>query len=644
MNFNNIIEQSKIEYHNLIHDKTPIIMIGAATCGNSAGAQIIKATMEEQLKKNQSACRIIEVGCIGLCYAEPIVSIIKKGKPVIFYDKVTQKMAEELINSYILGDDPLLEHALGTMDIKYFEEGIEEEIPSNNVQEHFQNQEGREVPSLFDLPVLKPQVRRILRNCGFIDPTNIQHYLAKDGYTGLLSALEFTPDEIIKTMEKSGLRGRGGAGFPTWQKWQLCRESDSETKYLICNADEGDPGAFMNRSLLESDPHSVLEGILIAGYVIGAQEAYIYCRTEYPLALKRLKSAMGQMKDQGLLGENILDSGFNFDIKIKEGAGAFVCGEETALIASIEGERGMPRTRPPFPTTSGLWGKPTVINNVETMASVSLIMQQGPEKFANKGINGSKGTKTFSLAGQIKNTGLIEIPLGKTLREVIYDIGGGIKDNKRFKAVQIGGPSGGCIPEKFLDTTIDYNSLITAGAIMGSGGLVVMDENNCMVDVARYFLEFVQNESCGKCVPCRLGTKQMLDILTDITSGNGREDDEKLLSELAEGIKAASLCGLGQSAPNPVLTTLKFFKDEYKAHIEDEVCPALECKSLISYTVDPELCTGCMLCLKSCPAEAVTGEKKETHRIDQDKCIQCGTCFESCNKYKAIKRVSPQIT
>ncbi len=635
MNFNDFIGQSKAEYRNLLQDGTPVIMIGAATCGNSAGAQTIKTTMEEELEKNQSKCRIIEVGCIGLCYAEPIISIIKKGNPAIFYHQVTPEIAKELVNSYILGDNPLLEYAIGTVDINYFKEGKEEE---------HHNEALNEIPSLFDLPVLKPQVRRILRNCGFIDPTNIQHYLAKNGYSGFIRTITLNSDEIIEKLEKSGLRGRGGAGFPTWQKWQLCRESDDETKYIICNADEGDPGAFMNRSLLESDPHSVLEGILIAGYVIGAKEGFIYCRTEYPLALKRLKNALMQMKEHGLLGDNILGSGFNFNITIKEGAGAFVCGEETALIASIEGERGMPRTRPPFPTTSGLWGKPTVINNVETLASVALIMQQGPEEFANKGIEDSKGTKTFSLAGQIKRTGLIEVPLGKTLREVIYDIGGGIKEDKRFKAVQIGGPSGGCLPEKFLDTTIDYNSLICAGAIMGSGGLVVMDEETCMVGVARFFLEFVQNESCGKCVPCRLGTKQMLDILTDITQGKGRKNDENLLHELAEGIKSASLCGLGQGAPNPVLTTLKFFEDEYKSHIEDEKCPALECKSLISYAVDVDLCTGCMLCLKSCPTGAVTGDKKETHHIDQDKCIQCGTCFESCNKFKAINRISPQIS
>lgn len=639
MNFNDFIKLSKAEYRNLINDEAPVVLIGAATCGNSAGARTIKKVMVEELEKNNCECKVIEVGCIGLCYAEPIITIIKKGNPAIFYRQITPEIATELVNSYILGSDPLLEYALGVVDINFFEGGKEEERSDEDVDEVF-----NDIPHLFDLPVLKPQVRKILRNCGFIDPTSIRHYLARDGYNGFLKAISLDPDEIIRKIETAGLRGRGGAGFPTWLKWQLCIEADSETKYFICNADEGDPGAFMNRSLLESDPHSVLEGMLIAGYVIGAKEGYIYCRTEYPLALKRLKNALSQMEEHGLLGENILESGFDFDIKIKEGAGAFVCGEETALIASIEGERGMPRTRPPFPTTSGLWGKPTVINNVETMASVALIMQKGAEEFANKGIKNSRGTKTFSLSGQIKNTGLIEVPLGRTLREVIYDIGGGIKEDKRFKAVQIGGPSGGCIPEEFLDTSIDYDSLVGAGAIMGSGGLVVMDEDNCMVDVARYFLEFVQNESCGKCIPCRLGTKQILDILTDITQGRGKTGDEVLLHELAQGIKATSLCGLGQTAPNPVLTTLKFFEDEYKAHIDGKTCPARECKSLISYVVDPQLCTGCMLCQKSCPVGAVTGEKDKIHHIYQGKCIQCGTCFESCKKYKAVKCVSPQIS
>ena len=641
MNFDQLIKQSKKEYRDLFTDQTPIILIGSATCGNSAGAQIIKTTIEEELQKHQIKCKIISVGCIGLCYAEPIITIIKKGNPAIFYRELTSKIAKELVNSYIIGDDPKLEYALGTVDLDYFVKNIEKSQKTEISEDISHDIE--QITPLFELPVLKSQVRKILRNCGFIDPTNIRHYLAQDGYSGLSKAINLKPEEIINKIQKSGLKGRGGAGFPTWMKWQLCRDSDSETKYIICNADEGDPGAFMNRSLLESDPHSVLEGILIAGHVIGAKEGYIYCRTEYPLALKRLKKALSQMKEYGLLGKNILNSGFDFELTIKEGAGAFVCGEETALIASIEGERGMPRTRPPFPTTSGLWGKPTVINNVETLASVALIMQQGPEEFAKKGIEESKGTKTFSLAGQIKNTGLIEVPLGKTLREVIYDIGGGIKDNKQFKAVQIGGPSGGCLPEKFLETTIDYNSLICAGAIMGSGGLVVMDEDTCMVDVARYFLEFVQNESCGKCGPCRLGTKQMLDILTDITHGEGIEGDEDLLHELANGIKLASLCGLGQGAPNPVLTTLKFFKDEYQAHIQEKTCTACYCKDLISYVIDDDLCTGCMLCLKSCPAQAVTGEKKEIHKIDQEKCIRCGTCFESCSKIKAIKRISPSL-
>lgn len=453
--------------------------------------------------------------------------------------------------------------------------------------------------------------------------------------------MESKPEDVIDKMKLSGLRGRGGAGFPTWMKWQFCIDSDEDVKYLICNADEGDPGAFMNRSLLESDPHSVLEGIVIAAFAIGVKEGYIYCRAEYPLALERLKHAISEMKEMGFLGENILGSGFNFDIKIKEGAGAFVCGEETALIASIEGKRGMPRTRPPFPTTSGLWNKPTVINNVETMASVSLIMQAGHNKFVKYGTKDSKGTKTFSLVGNVKNTGLIEVPLGTTLKQVIYEIGGGITDDKDFKAVQIGGPSGGCLPESFLDTKIDYDSLTMAGAIMGSGGLVVMDQSSCMVDVAKYFLEFIQNESCGKCVPCRLGTKQMLDILTDITEGKGKPGDINLLMELAEGIRDGSLCGLGQTSSNPILTTLKFFKEEYDSHINEKRCPARLCKELINYKVIDEKCEGCMLCLKSCPVGAISGTKKEIHSIDVDKCIKCGTCIELCSgKYNAIERIS----
>ena len=619
MNFNQLVKESVEEYNALFEGDTPVILVGSATCGKSAGAQEISVTFNAELEKQGEIAQVIDVGCIGLCYLEPVVTVIKKGMPAIFYDEVTPKLAEKIVKNYIIANDPMPEHALGSFG--------EKQIGG--------------IPKLFDLPVMKPQVRRILRNCGFIDPENIKHYIAVGGYTGLNTALHIEPGEVIEKIKLSGLRGRGGAGFPTWMKWQFCIDSDEDEKYLICNADEGDPGAFMNRSLLESDPHSVLEGIVIAAYAIGAKEGYIYCRAEYPLALNRLKHAISEMMELGFLGEDILGTGFNFNIKIKEGAGAFVCGEETALIASIEGKRGMPRTRPPFPTTSGLWGKPTVINNVETMASVSLIMQGGHNQFIKYGTKESKGTKTFSLVGNVRNTGLIEVPLGTTLRQVIDEIGGGIINNGKFKAVQIGGPSGGCLPESFLDTKIDYDSLTMAGAIMGSGGLVVMDQTSCMVDVARYFLEFIQNESCGKCVPCRLGTKQMLDILTDITQGKGKFGDMSLLLELAEGIKDGSLCGLGQTSPNPVLTTIKFFKEEYDAHINQKKCPALLCKELIDYQVIAEKCEGCMLCLKSCPVGAVSGIKKEIHSIDKEKCIKCGTCIELCSgKYNAIERVS----
>ena len=618
MNFNKIAKKAKKEYNSLYKGENPLIFIGSATCGNSAGATALKPVIENVLEKNNLNAEIIEVGCIGLCYAEPIITIFKKGKPGIFYGHVNPKVASNIIESYLIRDDPLPEYALGTIG--------DEEIEGIN--------------PFFDIPMLKPQVRRILRNCGFIDPKNIDHYIANEGYTGFINALKLKPEEIIEKIKDSGLRGRGGAGFPTWMKWQFLIDSEDDTKYLICNADEGDPGAFMNRSLLESDPHSVLEGILIGGYTTGAKKAYIYCRAEYPLALERLKHALAQMKEYGFLGENIYNSGFDFDIEIKEGAGAFVCGEETALIASIEGKRGTARTRPPFPTTAGLFGKPTAINNVETFASVSLIMQKSPDKFAEYGTEKSKGTKTFSLVGQVKNTGLIEVPLGTTLREVIFDIGGGILDDGEFKAVQIGGPSGGCLNEDFIDVPIDYDSLVMAGAIMGSGGLVIMDQSTSMVDVAHYFLEFIQKESCGKCVPCRLGTKQMLDILTDITEGNGQLGDVDLLKRLAEGIKEGSLCGLGQTSPNPILTTLKLFKNEYDAHINEGICSSHVCKNLISYNIIEDKCNGCMVCFKSCPVNAIEGIKKEPHRIDQSKCIKCGTCIELCTKNGAVECVS----
>jgi NADH-quinone oxidoreductase subunit F len=618
MKFEEMVQKEKKDYETLFSKETAVL-IGSATCGNSAGAQTAKDVMNKELEGHD--VRIIDVGCIGLCYAEPIVMVLKPDMPAVFYGNVTKKVAKKIANYHVIHSEPLRKYALGSYGGKI--EGID---------------------PLFEEKNMKMQKRRILRNCGFIDPTNIGHYLARGGYTGFMRALEMDSSEIIGEMKKAGVRGRGGAGFPTWMKWQFCLDSNQETNYLVCNADEGDPGAFMNRSLLESDPHSILEGILIAAKTIGAKTAYIYCRAEYPLALERLKIAIQEMKERGFLGENIQGSGFNLEIIIKEGAGAFVCGEETALLASIEGERGTPRTRPPFPTTEGLFGKPTVINNVETMANAALIMQMGSEEYSKVGTDESKGTKTFSLVGQVKNTGLIEVPLGTTLKEVIFDIGGGIANDGEFKAVQIGGPSGGCVPAQHLDTPIDYGSLLGAGAMMGSGGLVVMDQGTCMVEVARYFLEFIQKESCGKCVPCRLGTKQMLDILTDITTAKGKKEDMNILTELAQAIKQGSLCGLGQSSPNPVLTTTRFFMNEYEAHINEGICPARDCKDFIQYTIDADLCDGCMVCFKSCPVGAISGSKEEVHVIDPAVCIKCGTCLDLCkSKKKAVKLVDVKL-
>ena len=613
MSFDKLRHKAKEEWKALKNSQRPLIFVGTATCGRSAGALEVLDAFKKESKKRGLDCNIIEVGCIGLCYAEPIVCIIKPSKPGICYGNITPERAVELIEGYLVNDSPLPEYALD-MCKATIGEGSD---------------------------IFKLQVRRVLRHCGFIDPTNIKHYLANDGYSGLIKALDMGPDKIINEIEKSGLRGRGGAGFPTWRKWLFCKGAKGEEKYLICNADEGDPGAFMNRSLIEGDPHSLLEGMLIAGFAIGAREGYIYCRAEYPLALERLRLALKQAEESGLLGDNILNKGFSFHIKIKEGAGAFVCGEETALIASIEGKRGMPRPRPPFPAISGLWGKPTIINNVETLANAAFILQKGAHEFAKYGTEKSKGTKTFALVGKVKNTGLVEVPLGITLKQMIYEIGGGVLDDKKFKAVQTGGPSGGCIPAKLLDIPVDYDSLKEAGTIMGSGGMVVMDEDTCMVDFARYFLDFTQKESCGECVPCRLGTKQMLDILEDITHGKGRPGDIDLLIELAEAVKIGALCGLGQTAPNPVLTTIKYFRDEYEAHIIEKQCPAKVCKALISYGILPDKCKGCGLCLKSCPAEAITGERKKAHAIDQSKCIRCGICLEQCpSKFNAIECVS----
>jgi NADH:ubiquinone oxidoreductase subunit F (NADH-binding)/NAD-dependent dihydropyrimidine dehydrogenase PreA subunit len=487
------------------------------------------------------------------------------------------------------------------------------------------------VPHYKDIPFYSKQQRVVLRNCGYINPEHIEEYIARDGYQALAKALlEMTPEKTLEEVKRSGLRGRGGAGFPTGLKWEFARKAAGDKKYIICNADEGDPGAFMDRSVLEGDPHTLIEGMLIGAYAIGADEGYIYCRAEYPLAIKRLKNAIAQAEEFGLIGDNIMGTDFSFHLHIKEGAGAFVCGEETALMASIEGKRGMPTPRPPFPAQAGLWGKPTNINNVETWANVPRIILNGSDWFSAIGTERSKGTKVFALTGKVKNTGLIEVPMGITIREVVFELGGGILDDKRFKAVQIGGPSGGCLTKEHLDLPVDYESLTAAGAIMGSGGLVVMDEDTCMVDVAKFFLEFTQRESCGKCVPCREGTKQMLLLLEKITKGEGTMEDLETLEELAHMVQRMSLCGLGQTAPNPVLTTLRYFRDEYEAHIRDKKCPAKVCPDLITYTIDTEACRKCGLCARNCPVGCISGDRQTPYEIDQERCIKCGTCLEVC--------------
>ncbi len=621
MTFDEIRARAISEWEALEHSDKPRILIGAATCGQAAGALAVLETINSELAKHNIEATITQVGCIGLCYVEPLVDIIKPNRPRISYGNVTPEIVPQLIEDYIIKDNSRPDLALGT-------------IGTGSVDG---------IPKLFQLPMLKPQIRIALRNCGIIDPENINHYIANGGYSGLVKALGMTPQEVIDEVKKSGLRGRGGAGFPTGLKWDFCRKAAGTVKYLICNADEGDPGAFMDRSLLEGDPHAVLEGMLIGAYAIGATQGYIYIRAEYPLAIERLKLALHQISDSGLLGHNILGSNFSFDITIKQGAGAFVCGEETALMSSIEGKRGMPRSRPPFPAQAGLWGKPTNINNVETWGNVSAILERGSDWYASYGSERSKGTKTFALAGKIERTGLIEVPMGISLAEIINDIGGGIPEGKRFKAVQTGGPSGGCLPASLLNLPVDYESLKEVGSIMGSGGMVVMDEDTCMVDVARYFLTFTQAESCGKCVLCRLGTKQMLDILEDITNGKGKLEDIDLLMELSQAVKDGSLCALGQTAPNPVLTTIRYFRDEYEAHINEKRCPALTCTELISYYVLPDKCQGCGICLRDCPSEAISGGKRLIHVIDQSKCIKCGTCLDVCpTRFDAVVKVSGQ--
>ncbi|MCF7957486.1 MAG: NADH-quinone oxidoreductase subunit NuoF [Phycisphaerae bacterium] len=604
----------------------PVIFIGTGTCGLAAGADKTLATIQKYLEAHAIEAEIIEVGCIGLCAAEPVMDIQLPGKTRLSFENVTWEKADALLETILANKVPA-DGILG----QHQDKGLEawDNVPALN--EH----------SFFAL-----QKRLVLANCGIVDPTKISEYIARGGYTAFSKAIsQQTSSDVCNTVEDSGLRGRGGGGFLTGKKWKFALGTHSDQKYLICNADEGDPGAFMDRAVIEGDPHRLLEGMAIAAYAIGASKAYVYLRAEYPLAIKRFKEAIVQAKAYGLLGYNILDSGFNLEIIIKKGAGAFVCGEETALINSIEGKRGMPRPRPPFPAVSGLFGHPTIINNVETLANVPGIIDHGAEWFSAIGTDNSKGTKVFALSGKVTRTGLVEVAMGTTLRQIVMSIGGGIPDGRKYKAVQIGGPSGGCIPEEHLDIEIDYESLKEVGAMMGSGGLVVMDDKTCMVDVAKFFMDFIQRESCGKCIPCREGTRRMLEILERITQSRKKETHNDALerfkgimylNRLAEVIKDTSLCGLGQTAPNPVLSTLRWFRDEYEAHIYERRCPAGACKDLLNYTIDADKCKGCTLCGRKCPTDAIMGNPKAPHYIIPDKCIGCGTCVEVC-KFDAVQ-------
>jgi len=599
------------KWTQLQNNKHPLIYVGTGSCGLAAGAAEVITAIESYLKTKNLVANLMRVGCIGPCYLEPLVDIQMPGQPRISYSNVSPDSVDRLLDSF-------------------FEK---KEIYKPRLVGHFGAAAIDKVPKFFEHPMLGPQVRIVLRNCGIIDPEEMDHYLARDGYKAIEKSLSLPWQDVLDVVKHAGLRGRGGAGFPTWRKWLFCRETESDERYLICNADEGDPGAFMNRSLIEGDPHALLEGMLIAAYTLGATKGFIYIRAEYPLAIERLKRAIADMRELELLGNHILGTDFHFDIKIKEGAGAFVCGEETALIASIEGTRGMPRTRPPFPAVSGLWGKPTVINNVETLGTLPNIIRNGAEWYAQYGTETSKGTKTFSLVGKVRRTGLIEVPLGTTLRQVIFDIGGGLV--KEFKAVQTGGPSGGCLGKEFLDTPIDYENLSKAGSIMGSGGLIVIDKDTCIVDTAKYFLSFTQAESCGKCVPCRVGTRHLVNILQKICKGKGELTDIAKLEQLGGAIKGSSLCGLGQTAPNPIFTSLKYFREEFLAHIVNKRCPAAVCRDLVVYRIIKEKCTGCQRCVQVCPTGAITGPRSEVHNLDESKCIKCRSCYEIC-RFDAI--------
>ena len=615
---------------SLYPDKTKI-MVGMATCGLASGAKEVFDILCQEIKKTGLDVKLNSTGCLGYCQKEPLVDVIKPGWPRIIYQEVDGEKAQKLIENLAQGKI-WKESILAKMEEDEFL------ILDEKKKYLFDPNTGLNgVPSYFELPFYHKQLRIATRNCGFIDPASLVEYIARGGYYSLYKALtEYKPEEVIEEIIRSGLRGRGGGGFPTGRKWYYCRHAKGDIKYVICNADEGDPGAYMDRSILEGDPHSVLEGMIIGAYAIGAKEGYIYVRSEYPLAVVRLKEAIKQAEEYGLLGENILGTGFSFPIYINRGGGAFVCGESTALMASLEGRVGEPRAKHIHTVESGLWERPTNLNNVETWANVPVIIARGADWYSKIGTEKSKGTKVFSIVGKINNTGLVEVPMGITLREIIYEIGGGIPGGKKFKAVQTGGPSGGCVPESMLDLPVDFEELTKVGSMMGSGGMIVMDEDTCMVDIARYFLSFLQDESCGKCTSCREGIKRMLQILTRITQGKGEEGDIELLEELSEVVKDTSLCALGGTAPNPVLTTIRYFRDEYEAHIKDKKCPARVCRDLITYTIDEEKCTGCMRCLKECPQKAIVGEKKKPHRILQEKCIKCGICYETC-RFDAVK-------
>jgi len=600
----------------------PVIFIGTGTCGLGAGAGKTLLAIRRYLEAHPALeADVLEIGCIGLCVEEPLVDVQLPGRPRVSFSRVTERQVDKLLDT-MLAADPFPVAPLG----QFRDERV---------------QAWEDVPFLDEHPFFARQTRWVLANCGLVDPASLEEYVARGGYSGLSKVLrEVTPAELCDMVERAGLRGRGGGGFPTGTKWKIALKQSADQKYMVCNADEGDPGAFMDRAVIEGDPHRLLEGLAIAAYGIGASKAYVYIRAEYPLAIARLHQAIAQARSTGLLGPNILDSGFSLEVMVKQGAGAFVCGEETALIHSIEGRRGMPRPRPPFPAVRGLFGKPTIINNVETLANLPGLARHGAEWFSSLGTATSKGTKVFALSGKVARTGLVEVAMGTTLREIVFDIGGGIPDGKAYKAVQIGGPSGGCIPAQHLDIDIDYESLKTVGAMMGSGGLVVMDEGTCMVDVAKFFMDFIQRESCGKCIPCREGTRRLLEVLESLTRSRRNEKEPEALERfrsvmnmehLAKVIQDTSLCGLGQTAPNPVLSTLRWFREEYEAHVYDRRCPAKACTDLLVYTIDVEKCTGCAVCARNCPSDAILGTLKSPHHVVVERCIACGTCVELCH-------------